>query len=218
MPGDRGVLLLSGGIDSPVAGYLMAKKGVEVIALHFSLEPFTDTAPEEKARRIVEILGFPKLYICNIGDALAEIARNTRHRYYFVLSKRLMYRLGEVVATREQARYLITGESLGQVSSQTLWNLRAIDASVRLPVLRPLIGRDKVEITEMARRIDTYEISKGPEVCDVLGPAHPATRARLEAVEEEEARLDYRRLMDRSLQTLRLVHPPELAAKAPGEG
>ncbi len=204
---ERGVLLLSGGIDSPVAGHLMAQAGVDVVALHFSLEPFTDSAPEEKARRIAELLALQGLYICDIGDALAEIARNCRHRYYFVLSKRLMYRIAETLARDEGAGFIITGESLGQVSSQTLWNLRAIDASVEIPVARPLIGWDKVEITEAARSIGTYDISKGPEVCDVLGPSHPATQAKLDVVESEESKLKYEDLFGKSVETLRLVYP-----------
>ncbi|MFQ5838399.1 MAG: tRNA sulfurtransferase [Thermoplasmata archaeon] len=213
----KGILLLSGGIDSPVAGHLMAQKGIEVIALHFSLEPFTDRAPEEKALRIVDILGFPRLYICRIGDALAEIARNCRHRFYFVLSKRLMYRLAETLALQEGAASLITGESLGQVSSQTLSNLRAIDASVEVSVVRPLIGWDKVDIMETARRIGTYDISKGPEVCDVLGPSHPTTQARLEVVEAEESKLRYGDLLSSSLETLRMVEPHESEAATSGE-
>lgn len=201
------MLLLSGGIDSPVAGHRAAARGVEIVPLHFSLEPFTDAAPEEKSRRIAEMLGFPTLHVCDVGEALAEMARTCRHRYYFVLSKRLMFRLAEVLARREDAGLLVTGESLGQVSSQTLWNLRAIDAAVDLPVLRPLIGWDKVEITDVARRIGTFEVSKGPEVCDVLGPSHPATRAKLEVVREEEARLPYDDLLATSLKTLRAAQP-----------
>ncbi len=211
----RGVLLLSGGIDSPVAGHRVAETGVELRPLHFSLEPFTDAAPEEKSRRIADLLHFPQLHVCDIGDALAEIARTCRHRYYFVLSKRLMLRLAESLARREDAPFLVTGESLGQVSSQTLWNLRAIDAATDLPVLRPLIGWDKVEITAAAQAIGTYEISKGPEVCDVLGPSHPATRAKLEVVEAEEARLPYEGLLAASLETLR---PTAALPTAAGEG
>lgn len=215
---EKGVLLISGGIDSPVAGHLMGREGLEIIALHFSLEPFTDSAPEEKSRRIASLLGFPRLYICNIGEALTAIARNCQHRYYFVLSKRLMYRLAETLAAEERARFLITGESLGQVSSQTLANLRVIDASVEISVLRPLIGWDKVEIMETARKLRSYEISEGAEVCDVLGPSHPATQAKLEVVELEEGRLRYEDLLTVSLKTMRLVHPPPLETTTTGEG
>lgn len=211
------MLLLSGGIDSPVAGYLLQESEVQVGALHFSLEPFTDRAPEEKAQRLATLLGFPTLHVARIGDALAEMARTCRHRYYFVLSKRFMFRVAEVLAKRDGAGLLITGESLGQVSSQTLQNLRAIDAAVTLPVLRPLIGWDKVEITAKAREIGTFAISKGPEVCDVLGPAHPATQARLRIVHEEEAKLPYEALLDAALQTVERVEA-EPVTLAPREG
>ncbi len=215
MTNRKGVLLLSGGIDSPVAGHVMAREGVEVLGLHFSLEPFTDSAPEEKARKVSDLLGFPSLYVSSIGEALAEIARQCKHRYYFVLSKRLMYRVAEALARDKQARFLITGESLGQVSSQTLHNLRAIDDAVGIPVVRPLIGWDKVDIIDAAREIGTYDISKGPEVCDVLGPTHPATQAKIEVVESEESRLDYGDLMRRSLDALRQVVSPVIRASTP---
>ncbi len=208
---------MSGGIDSPVAGHLMAKGGVDIIALHFSLEPFTDSAPEEKARKIADLLAYRGLYVSNIGDALAEVARNCRHRYYFVLSKRLMYRLAEKLARETGAQFLITGESLGQVSSQTLRNLQAIDAAVTVPVVRPLIGWDKVEIIDTARSIGTYDISKGPEVCDVLGPSHPATQAKLEAVESEEGRLRYEELLSAAWETMRLASGEHLEAATPRE-
>ena len=199
----KGTLLLSGGIDSPVAGYLMASQGTEVVALHCSLEPFTDNAPEEKSRKIAETLGFSGFYVAHLGDALAEIARKARHRYYFVLSKRFMFRVAEALARREGATFLITGESLGQVSSQTLWNLRAIEAAVDLSVVRPLIGWDKVDIVREAEAIGTYPISVGPEVCDVLGPAHPTTRGKVGVAEAEEARFPYDELLEGSLATLR---------------
>lgn len=208
------MLLLSGGIDSPVAGHLLSRRGVEILGLHFSLEPFTDSAPEEKARRISNLLGFPRLYVCSIGEALAEITRNCKHRYYFVLSKRLMYRLAESLAREQNCQFLITGESLGQVSSQTLHNLKAIDEAVQMPVVRPLIGWDKVDIVRAARGIGTYDISKGPEVCDVLGPPHPATQARLEVVHAEEERLDYETIVRKSLGTLMLTSSPVVEAPA----
>jgi thiamine biosynthesis protein ThiI len=201
----QGTLLLSGGIDSPVAGHLMASQGAEIFALHCSLEPFTDNAPEKKSKKIAETLGFSAFYVAHLGDALAEIARQSRRRYYFVLSKRLMFRVAEALAHREGAGFLITGESLGQVSSQTLWNLRAIEAAVRIPVVRPLIGWDKVDIVREAEAIGSFPISVGPEVCDVLGPAHPTTRAKLEVVEAEEARLPYEELLEDSVTTLRRV-------------
>lgn len=186
----RAVLLLSGGFDSPVAGYLMAHQGYDVVAAHFSLEPITDDGSTVKSRKLAEILGFPTLYVVRVGEAFAEVADACHRRFYFVLTKRLMVRLADALADRERADVLLTGENLGQVSSQTLMNLRAIDAAARRPVLRPLIGLDKQEIMDRAKTIGTYETSVGPEICDLLGPPRPATAARLEQILEEETKLD----------------------------
>ncbi len=191
----KALLLLSGGIDSPVAGYLMAGRGLDVLAVHFSLEPITDDAAAVKSRRLAERLGLPRLFVVTVGPAFAEVAERCDKKLYFVLSKRLMVRVAEAIARREGCGYLVTGESLGQVSSQTLQNLRAIDQAASLVVLRPLIGFDKEETVRIARRIGTYEISEGPEICDLLGPTHPATRAAVDRVLAEEAKLDTDRLV-----------------------
>lgn len=191
----RAVLLLSGGFDSPVAGHLMARQGFDLIAAHFSLEPITDEGSSIKSRKLVEILGFPTLYVVRVGEAFAEVAHACHRRFYFVLTKRLMVRLADALADRETADVLVTGENLGQVSSQTLMNLRAIDAAARHPVLRPLIGMDKQEIMDRAKAIGTYDVSVGPEICDLLGPPRPATAARLEQILEEETKLDIEALV-----------------------
>ena len=196
---EKALLLLSGGIDSPVAGHLIARQGLEVLAVHFSLEPITDDAAAVKSRKLAEKLGLSRLFIVTVGAAFAEIANACDRRLYFVISKRLMVRIAEGIARREGCVYLVTGESLGQVSSQTLQNLRAIDAASTMVVLRPLIGFDKEETVRVAREIGTYEISEGPEICDLLGPAHPATRASLQQVLAEEANLDIDRLVREGL-------------------
>jgi thiamine biosynthesis protein ThiI len=192
--GEKALLLLSGGIDSPVAGHLMARRGLDDLPVHFSLDPNTDDAAAVKSRRLAERLGISKLVVVTVGPAFAEIAKVCDLKLYFVLSKRLMVRIAEAIAKREGCAYLITGESLGQVSSQTLPNLRAIDAASTIAVLRPLIGFDKEETVRIAREIGTYEISEGPEICDLLGPTHPATRASVDAVLAEEGKLDGDRL------------------------
>jgi thiamine biosynthesis protein ThiI len=197
----RALLLLSGGIDSPVAGHLMAGQGLEVLAVHFSLEPITDDTAAVKSRRLAEKLGLSRLFVVTVGPAFAEIAEKCDKKLYFVLSKRLMVRIAEAVARGEGCDYLVTGESLGQVSSQTLQNLRAIDQVASLVVLRPLIGFDKEETVRIARRIGTYAISEGPEICDLLGPTHPATRAAVDRVLAEEAKLDLDRLVRDALST-----------------
>lgn len=191
----NGVLLLSGGFDSPVAGHLLSRQGLGLFAAHFSLEPITDDAAALKARALCGILGFPSLYVVRVGEAFAEIAHAANRRFYFLLTKRLMVRLADAIADRERADVLVTGENLGQVSSQTLASLRAIDAVARHPIVRPLIGFDKQEIVDRAKSIGTYEISKGPEICDLLGPPRPATHARLDQILLEETKLDLDRLM-----------------------
>ncbi len=186
----KGILLLSGGFDSPVAGYLMTRQGLDIVAAHFSLEPITDDAAAVKSRSLCEILGIPSVYIVRVGEAFAEVAHDANRRFYFLLTKRLMVRLADAIADRESAELLVTGENLGQVSSQTIASLRVIDAVARHPIVRPLIGFDKQEIVDRAKAIGTYDVSKGPEICDLLGPPRPATHARLEQVLAEEAKLD----------------------------
>ena len=191
----KGVLLLSGGFDSPVAGYLMARQGLHLVAAHFSLEPITDDAAAIKARTLCGLLGIRSLYVVRVGESFAEVAHVANRRFYFVLTKRLMVRLADGIADRESADVLVTGENLGQVSSQTLASLRAIDEVARHPIVRPLIGFDKQEIVDRAKAIGTYEVSKGPEICDLLGPPKPATHARLDQILAEEAKIDSERLI-----------------------
>lgn len=188
----KGLLLLSGGIDSPVAGYMMKQRGIGLAAVHFSLEPITDNGPEMKCRKIVDRLGIEKLHIINVAKEYQEIASKCIHKHYFVLTKRLMYRIAEKIAKKEKCDFLITGENLAQVSSQTLENLVVINRAVEIPVLRPLLGFDKSEIIKTAEEIGTFEISKGPEVCDLLGPKHPSTRVDEKIVLEEEKELEFK--------------------------
>src|SRR5438046_4091480 len=185
----KGILLLSGGFDSPVAGRLMSRQGLGLVAAHFSLEPITDDAAAVKARTLCGLLEIGSLYVVRVGEAFAEVAHAANRRFYFILTKRLMMRLADAIGDREEAEVLVTGENLGQVSSQTLASLRAIDAIARRPVLRPLIGFDKQEIVDRAKEIGTYEVSKGPEICDLLGPPRPSTHARLDQILGEEAKL-----------------------------
>src|SRR5256884_798478 len=198
----KGILLLSGGFDSPVAGHLMSRQGLELVAAHFSLEPITDDAAAVKARTLCDILGLGSLYVVRVGETFAEVAHAANRRFYFVLTKRLMVRLADAIGDREEADVLVTGENLGQVSSQTLASLRAIDAIARRPVLRPLIGFDKQEIVDRAKEIGTYEVSKGPEICDLLGPPRPSTHARLDQILAEETKLDLPGLVSSCLSKL----------------
>ena len=202
----KAVLLLSGGFDSPVAGRMLQEQGVELEALHGSFEPVTDDASVRKAETLARQLGLKRLWVAKIGAALGRIPHDREaHRYYFLLQKRLLYRLADALADQVGADVLATGENLGQVSSQTLTNLSSIDRAAPLPVLRPLLAYDKVDIVDLARDIGTYDISKGPELCDILGPSNPSTGAALERVEKEEARLDMDALISAGLAGVRVV-------------
>jgi len=185
----HGLLLLSGGIDSPVAGFLAGRK-TRITALHFSNEDFAGTESVEKAKKISKKLKFKKLIVIDLSKQLREIAEKCSPAYYFVLQRRLMLRVAEKVAVKEKCDFVVTGDSLGQVSSQTLANMSIISRAARILVARPLLGFNKLETTRLAEEIGTLEISKGPEMCDVLGPKHPSTHASLERIEEEEGKLE----------------------------
>ena len=185
--------LLSGGIDSPVAAWYMLKRGCQVINLHFHGQPLTSRASEvkaiEQARVLTEWGGSPRLYSIPIGRIQAEIMRTSPPDYRVVLYRRLMVRVAEEIARREGALALTTGESLGQVASQTLENIRVINEVARLPILRPLIGMDKEEIIARAQEIATLALSNlpGEDCCTLFTPQHPVTAARLEEVHAIEA-------------------------------
>lgn len=189
-PSKKALILISGGIDSPVSAYLLQKQGYELIAIHFSQTPFTDNSPEIKSINACRRLGIKKIIVLQAGPVFQELATKCYHDYYFILMKRMMLRVSEQIANSLNIQFLATGEALAQVSSQTLENLYAIDNATNLQVLRPLITYDKNEIITIARKINTFESSCGEEVCDVLGPKHPRTRCNLQKVLEEEKKLD----------------------------
>ena len=198
----KALLLLSGGIDSPVAGYIL-KREYNIDAVHFSIEPFTDNSPELKSKSLAILLGIKKLYIINVSKQFSEIVKQCNHKLYFVLSKRLMIRIAESIAKESGYDCLITGENIGQVSSQTLSNLAVIDKAVSIPVLRPLLTYDKNEIIRIAKKINSFELSKGAEVCDKLGPKHPATFCKEEIVLNEEKNLNTRGMIKEALKDAR---------------
>jgi thiamine biosynthesis protein ThiI len=186
---EKVLLLLSGGFDSAVAGKILQDQGYEIHTVHFSYEPFTGKEPQHKAEKLAQHLKFKKPIIINIGKKLKAISEKTEHKYYFVLTKRLMLKLAEKEAKKLKIKYLATGENLAQVSSQTLENLSVIDKVTKLTILKPLLAYEKQEIVDKAKVIGTYELSAGPETCDVLGPKHPTTRAEINQILDEEAKL-----------------------------
>lgn len=203
----RAILLLSGGIDSPVAGYLLGRQGVELVALHMDNRPFSSRDQIEKAKMLAahlgELLGqHVRLYGMNHRGNQTAIAQTLERHYQCVFCRRMMWRCAEQLAARENAQFLITGESLGQVASQTLSNLHSETQAVRLPIVRPLIGFDKVEIERIAKQIGTYEISTLPGLCCTIVPHKPATVSHLDRILQEEQKLDVQGLLDTALASL----------------
>ncbi len=192
----RALVLLSGGIDSPVAAYRMMRRGLRCTYLHFSGMPLTGPESVYKAYGLVRELDKfqcgSRLFVVAFGRAQQRLASSGAGRLQIMAQRRLMLKTGEVLARRQRAAALVTGDSLGQVSSQTLANITALDDAVRLPILRPLIGLDKTEIMAEARRIRTLGISELPDqdCCSMLTPRQVETRARIEDLRRIEARLD----------------------------
>jgi thiamine biosynthesis protein ThiI len=202
------VALLSAGIDSPVATWRMGRRGAVVVGLHFSGAPVTDDASVHRAHRIGGILErsqiVGRIYSVAFGEIQRRVSLDAPADLRVLIYRRLMIRVAEALAARERAGALVTGESLGQVASQTLENIAAVDAVATMPVLRPLIGDDKQDIIDEARRIGTYETSimPGEDCCTLFMPRTPATRATIEEVDEGEAALDIEQMVGDALESL----------------
>lgn len=196
----RAGILISGGIDSPVAAWLMAKRGVQLNAFHFASPPYTSERAELKVRRLLgkvaEYSGPIKLGVVPFTEIQDEIAKNCPEEYFTVIMRRMMMRISERLADNSGCLALITGESLGQVASQTLPALTTTDCVCTIPVLRPLIGMDKVDIIDISKKIDTFDISIEPyeDCCTVFTPKHPKTRPTPELCDAAEKNLDIERL------------------------
>ena len=202
----RATLLLSGGIDSPVAGWMIAKRGVSVSAVHFYSFPYTSERAREKvldlARILSESLCGIRVHVVPFTDIQMQIHEKCHEDYTTIIMRRYMMRIANEIAKREHAQALITGESIGQVASQTMHALSCTDAVADMPVFRPLIGFDKSEIIDIARRIGTYETSNLPyeDCCTVFTPRHPATRPKMEIILEGESKLDSEALIAAALE------------------
>ncbi len=202
----KGLLLLSGGIDSPVAGWLTMKRGLEIDAVHYHSYPFTSERAKEKVKKLVEVLSdyHPsiKLHVLPFTETQKEIQAKCPRELSITIMRRMMFRMAQALTYHLKAKVLITGESLGQVASQTIENITAAAEVVDLPVFRPLIGLDKLEISHISQRIGTYPISIQPyeDCCTVFLPDHPVTRPKLERVVSAEQDLDIDRLVKESLQ------------------
>ncbi|OIQ08122.1 putative tRNA sulfurtransferase [Moorella thermoacetica] len=207
----RGLLLISGGIDSPVAGYMGMKRGLELTALHFHSFPFTSERSKEKVIDLCRVLagysGPLRLVVAPFTNIQKAIRQNCPQEFYVTIMRRMMFRIARAVAAKEEAPAILTGESLGQVASQTLQSMAVINKVVDLPVLRPLVAWDKSEIIEVARRIGTYDISIRPyeDCCTLFVPKHPATKPPLARVEAAEKNLAVVELVAECLENLEIL-------------
>ena len=204
-------LLLSGGIDSPVAGWMIAKRGVQICAVHFHSYPYTSDRAKEKVLDLARKLSFSccgiKVFVVPFTEIQMEIHEKCPEEYTTLIMRRFMMRIAERIAREQECEALITGESIGQVASQTMTALGCTDDVTSMPVFRPLIGFDKSEIIDVARKIGTLEISELPyeDCCTVFTPRHPATHPKMEKILEGESRLETGELIDRALEGTEMI-------------
>lgn len=199
-------ILISGGIDSPVAAYMMAKRGLVLNAIHFASPPYTSPQSEEKVhnllRQVSRYSGNITLFTVGFTEIQEEIRDKCPEDLFTLIMRRFMMRIAQRIAEKEESKALITGESLGQVASQTLNALACTDAVVSMPVFRPLIGLDKEEIIKVSRKIDTFDISIEPyeDCCTVFTPKHPKTKPQISVLENAEKALDVEALINRAIE------------------
>ena len=204
----KAVAMLSGGIDSPVAAYYALKRGLDIVYVHFHSAPLIGAASLDKVRELVAVLNKyrtnSKLYLVPFANIQQQIFINCEEKFRILLYRRYMLKIAEKITEIEYAKAIITGESLGQVASQTIENIAVVENAVELPVLRPLIGFDKQEIISKAREIGTYSISILPhqDCCTLYMPKHPATKARLSDIDNEEQNLEEKNLIQDTLKKL----------------
>lgn len=203
----KGLVLLSGGIDSPVAAFLMAKRGMFIEAVHFHSYPYTSERAWEKVKDLAQVLtdycGNIKIHSVNLLPIQEQIVQHCPEEEMTILIRRFMMKIAERIARETSSLMLITGENLGQVASQTAEALVVTDAAVQMPVMRPLIGMDKVEIMDLAKKIGTYDISILPyeDCCTVFLPKHPKTKPKLAAILESESRMNVEGLVKSALES-----------------
>jgi thiamine biosynthesis protein ThiI len=209
--GGKATVLLSGGIDSPLAGYLIGRRGLETEAVHFHSYPYTSERSKNKvidlAKQLSRYTGKLKLHVFPFTEIQEAIVENCPKDHVTIIMRRVMMKAAEKISRENGAQALVTGESIGQVASQTVESLSATNASVSMPVFRPLIGMDKEEIVSYARKIGTYDISIQPyeDCCTLFVPRHPQTKPKLEKIIRWEQNVDFDALIDKGLEETEVV-------------
>ena len=207
----EGLLLLSGGIDSPVAGFMMAKRGMNINAIHFHSYPFTSKRAHQKAMDLAKILskytGKMTVYSINLAEIYKAISKNCPRRETTILSRRFMMRIASKISGKYEYQALITGESLGQVASQTIESMSVINESSKYPILRPLIAMDKKDIIEISEKIGSYEKAIEPydDCCSIFAPDSPVTKPKLKYIEKSEENLDIESLEDEAINNMEII-------------
>ena len=209
--GGNAAILISGGIDSPVAAYMMAKRGIRLTAIHFASPPYTSERAEQKVvkllKKVARYSGNMNMYTVPFTEIQETIRKKCPEDNFTIIMRRLMMKISERIARDKKCQALITGESLGQVASQTIGAIACTDAAANMPVFRPLIGMDKQEIIDISYKIDTFETSIEPyeDCCTVFTPKHPRTKPVLERIEDAEAKGEFDEMIERALQNLKLT-------------
>lgn len=207
----KGLLMLSGGIDSPVAGYLALKRGVRIEALYFESPPHTSEAAKNKvinlAKELSNYSGYVKLHIVNFTKIQESILKNCPHEYLITLMRRMMYRISERIARYNNCKVIVNGESIGQVASQTLTSMYAINSTIKMPVIRPVACLDKLEIIDIAKNIETYETSIQPfeDCCTIFVPDHPVINPDVCLCEEYEKLYPWEELLNEAVNTAETI-------------
>ncbi|NLX92279.1 MAG: tRNA 4-thiouridine(8) synthase ThiI [Clostridiales bacterium] len=208
----KAALLISGGIDSPVAGWMMAKRGLSLIAVHFASPPYTSPKAEIKVhnllKKVAAYSGRITLFVVPFTEIQEQIKDNCPEELFTLIMRRMMMKIAEIIALRENCGALITGECVGQVASQTMQSLAVTNAAVDLPVFRPLIGMDKEDVVLLSRKIDTFDISIQPyeDCCTIFTPKHPRTRPKLEYVVKAENMLDIDLLITEAVNGMKIMN------------
>lgn len=210
----KGMLMLSGGIDSPIAGYLAMKRGIRIEGVYFDSPPHTSIDAKNKVLELASVLssysGYVKLHVVHFTELQEAIYKNCPKEYMITIMRRMMYRIAEKLAHKNNCKAIINGESVGQVASQTLTSMAAINEVIKMPVLRPVCCFDKIEIIDLAKRIGTYDISIRPfqDCCTIFVPEHPVINPVIEKAREYENAFDYESLINEAVKTAEVIKLP----------